>query len=677
MNQPGVGGLRAGDPEQIGPYRLLGRLGEGGMGTVYLALAPTGRPVAVKVVKAEFAIEEGFAARFHAEVDNARRVASFCTAQVLDNGNADDGRPYMVTEYIAGTPLSRQITEHGALEPGPLHGVALGVAAALAAIHVAGLVHRDLKPANVILSMSGPRVIDFGIARALDATSGFTKSGEVLGSPGWWAPEQVRGQEITPAADVFAWGCMVAYAGNGRHPYGRGDILTMATRLLNSPPDLGALPAPLNDLARRATTMDPYQRPTAQDLLIALVGGGIAAPSPSPAVERPAPTLVATDLISGSWEPPPNIEADSTQTLGAIGSLGTETTPPPYPWTTGPSSVPPGAASTVPPRTGASRPAPATAPEPASSPEPGLSPRETPPTGGAPRARPPPTAPLRARPPRGRPPRTGPLRARPRHAGPPRLERSPSPGPSRRAPPRPGSPPRPSPEPVGVPGDRSTIPPAPGAGPRSRPPRGPAHDPARPGGRPTIPPAPGAAHDPARPGSPARTALPRPGRARPGPEPATLDDRRAGRGGRAGGDRGRSDQRRRRDRRDRHARRPDARAGRHRRHRRRPPHPARLSAHGPATGHPRPPTCGLTSYQGATPERGRFCVIDWTLINTGGELVPIGRTPPVLIDDRGTAHTPAPLTSELPSALIPGAKVDGELVYDLPRPATRPSSPSR
>ncbi|GAA0821292.1 protein kinase [Streptosporangium amethystogenes subsp. fukuiense] len=318
MNQPGVEGLRSGDPERIGAYRLLGRLGEGGMGTVYLALAPAGRPVALKVVKAEVAVEDGFAARFHAEVENARRVASFCTAQVLDNGTGDDNRPYMVTEYIAGTPLSRQISEHGALEPGTLHGVALGVAAALAAIHVAGLVHRDLKPANVILSMSGPRVIDFGIARALDSTHSFTRSGEVLGSPGWWAPEQVRGLDITPAADIFAWGCLVAYAGNGRHPYGRGDLITMATRLLNSPPDLGALPAPLNDLARRATAMDPYQRPTAQDLLIALVGGGIAAPSSPAPTRADPPTLIASDLLHESWQPPANVEPDSTQTLSAL-----------------------------------------------------------------------------------------------------------------------------------------------------------------------------------------------------------------------------------------------------------------------------------------------------------------------------------------------------------------------
>ncbi|GAA2283982.1 hypothetical protein GCM10010149_31640 [Nonomuraea roseoviolacea subsp. roseoviolacea] len=329
MEPTGAAPLRPTDLREIGPYRLLGRLGEGGMGTVFLARAPTGRFVAVKVVKAEFANQEGFAVRFHAEVENARRVASFCTAQVLDNGNTGDGRPYMVTEYIAGTPLSAQISQYGALDPGPLHGVALGVAAALAAIHVAGLVHRDLKPANVILSLSGPRVIDFGIARALDRETGFTLSGELLGSPGWWAPEQVRGETITPAVDIFAWGCLVAYAGNGRHPFGRGDVITLASRVLHSAPELGTLPAPLNDLVRRATSMDPTQRPSAQELVIALVGGGL--PGAGAAATAPAadpPTLVATELMS-EWQAPQNVvdEPDITATFATPPPADTLATP--------------------------------------------------------------------------------------------------------------------------------------------------------------------------------------------------------------------------------------------------------------------------------------------------------------------------------------------------------------
>ncbi|WP_204042082.1 serine/threonine-protein kinase, partial [Acrocarpospora phusangensis] len=342
MEPTGAEPLTPQDPAAIGPYRLLGRLGEGGMGTVYLAVAPTGRLVAVKVVKAQFTMDEDFAARFHGEVENARRVASFCTAQVLDNGNTEVGQPYMVTEYIAGIPLSRQIAQFGALDPGPLHGVALGVAAALAAIHVAGLVHRDLKPANVILSMSGPRVIDFGIARALDATHGFTQSGELLGSPGWWAPEQVRGEEISPWTDIFAWGCLVAYAGSGRHPYGRGDAVTLAARVLGGRPDLGALPAPLNELARRATDPDPFQRPTAQDLLIALVGGAIPAPSSLSSVSAGTQrTLVATEMLSESWEAPPNVadEPDVTQILARTATFPLPPTPtvePPTPTTTEP-----------------------------------------------------------------------------------------------------------------------------------------------------------------------------------------------------------------------------------------------------------------------------------------------------------------------------------------------------
>ncbi|HEX2313865.1 MAG TPA: protein kinase [Thermomonospora sp.] len=265
--------LGPGDPAVIGPYRLESRLGEGGMGAVYLGRRDDGPPVAVKVVRAELADDPAFLARFQDEVANARRVASFCTAQVLDHGR-EDGRAYMVTEYIEGPSLLQHVAEHGALSPGMLNGVAVGVAAALLAIHSAGLVHRDLKPGNVLLSISGPRVIDFGIARALDVATGHTRTGQVIGSPGWIAPEQILNHPVTPAVDVFAWGCLVAYAGTGRHPFGTGTFQIMAARVVHADPDVGPLPDPLAGLVRRALDKDPARRPTAQELLLSLVGGG-------------------------------------------------------------------------------------------------------------------------------------------------------------------------------------------------------------------------------------------------------------------------------------------------------------------------------------------------------------------------------------------------------------------
>ncbi len=311
-----VGELLAGDPLRVGPYEISGRLGEGGMGAVYLGRDPGGRRVAVKVVRPELARDAGFAARFEDEVANARRVASFCTAQVLDHG-IDDGRAYMVTEYIDGVSLLEYVRENGALSPGMLHGVAVGVAAALVAIHTAGLIHRDLKPANVLLSLSGPRVIDFGIARALDAASAHTLTGQLIGSPGWMAPEQIRGERVTTAADIFAWGCLVAYAGNGAHPYGQGDFSLLAYRITVGevdPAAIPALPAPLNHLVARALAVDPARRPTARELLLALVGGEgenavlgtlnrswttppQTAPSPAPpTVSQPAETRPGTGV---------------------------------------------------------------------------------------------------------------------------------------------------------------------------------------------------------------------------------------------------------------------------------------------------------------------------------------------------------------------------------------------
>ncbi|MFD6951831.1 serine/threonine protein kinase [Nocardiopsis sp. TSRI0078] len=285
--------LAAGDPATIGPYVLSGKLGSGGMGTVYLGSTPEkNNQVAIKVIRPELAFDEATRARFRDEMENARKVASFCTAKVLDHGTFEN-RPYMVTEYIAGTALAEHIAEHGPLDSSTLHGFALGVAAALAAIHRTGLVHRDLKPANVLLSLSGPRVIDFGIARAMNTATNHTQTGIVMGSPGWMAPEQLLEEQVTTSADIFAWGCLVAFAGNGTHPFGNGDAMTLGKRVLFAEPQIGALDSPLDRLVLRALAKEPGRRPTAQDLLLELAGGE----------DNTNPNDMVSNALHQSWRP--------------------------------------------------------------------------------------------------------------------------------------------------------------------------------------------------------------------------------------------------------------------------------------------------------------------------------------------------------------------------------------
>ncbi|GGO71604.1 serine/threonine-protein kinase [Nonomuraea cavernae] len=280
------------DPPAIGPYKLLSRLGSGGMGTVYLAGAADGSRVALKAIRRDFTADPVYRARFHEEVSNARKVASFCTARVLDHGE-HEGVLYLVTEYIDGISLEDHLIEHGALTPSVLHSAAVGVAAALTAIHAAGLVHRDLKPANVMLTLAGPRVIDFGLARSSHVDSRHTNAGMVMGTPGWIAPEQVFEGRTSPAGDVFAWGSLIAYAGLGGHPFGEGDAYVMAARARTAPPDLRGLPAPLDRLVAAAIHPDPVRRPAAKQLLLELVG----------AADEPAAQLAATRHLSSSWNP--------------------------------------------------------------------------------------------------------------------------------------------------------------------------------------------------------------------------------------------------------------------------------------------------------------------------------------------------------------------------------------
>src|SRR3954471_4961197 len=203
--------LRPHDPRALGDYEIVGRLGEGGMGTVYLARTPGGALVAVKVVRADLAPDDEFRRRFRSEVARARQVPPFCTAEVLD-ADPDHDRPYLVVEYVDGPTLAHVVEERGPLTAANLHSLAIGVATALTAIHGAGVVHRDLKPRNVLLAPVSPKVIDFGIARAMESTTHLTRTNQMLGSVAYMAPESFdtdAGVPVGPEADVFAWGALI------------------------------------------------------------------------------------------------------------------------------------------------------------------------------------------------------------------------------------------------------------------------------------------------------------------------------------------------------------------------------------------------------------------------------------------------------------------------------------
>jgi len=300
-DEPRVRGLRAGDPRELGAYRIVGRLGEGGMGSVYLADSPDGRPVALKVIRGELAHNPEFRRRFRSEVARARQVPPFCTAEVLD-ADTDHDPPYLVVEYVDGPSLAAVVEERGPLTPANQHGLAVGVAVALTAIHGAGVIHRDLKPGNVLLAPGSPKVIDFGIARGDTGTDAVTKTDQVVGTIAYMAPERFgpnASSAITPAADIFAWGAIVAYAATGRTPFGADLPAAMAVRILTQPPDLEGLSGQLRDLVERALAKDPAQRPTARELVDHLLAGG-ARETTRPAAEADPSALLTT--WKGQWQ---------------------------------------------------------------------------------------------------------------------------------------------------------------------------------------------------------------------------------------------------------------------------------------------------------------------------------------------------------------------------------------
>ncbi len=257
--------LQPGDPQLIGPYRLRGRLGAGGMGRVYLALSPGGRPTAVKVIRADLATDPEFRARFRREIAVARKVSGLFTAPVID-ADVDGPVPWLATAYVEGPSLADAVSAHGPLPPGSVLALAAGLAEGLNAIHAAGVVHRDLKPANVLLAADGPRVIDFGISRAVEA-SALTHTGLVVGSPGFMSPEQAEGRPVGPPSDIFSLGAVIAFAATGHGPFGTGSTPALVYRVVHSTPNLDQLPAQIRPLVERCLDKDPAQRPTAGQLL--------------------------------------------------------------------------------------------------------------------------------------------------------------------------------------------------------------------------------------------------------------------------------------------------------------------------------------------------------------------------------------------------------------------------
>ncbi|MEU0570995.1 protein kinase [Nonomuraea sp. NPDC005983] len=257
---------RPGEPEWIGHYRVLQPLGRGGQGAVYLAMAPNGVRVAVKVL--HDLVDETARARFAREVDAARRVATFSTARVLDV-NITGRHAYIVSEYVEGPSLEQLVRKQGPRDQDSLTRLALSTAGALAAIHKAGIVHRDFKPSNVLIGNDGPRVIDFGIARALDQMT--VTSGKMVGTPPYMSPEQLSGAPVGPASDVFSWAVTIMFAATGRPPFGEDTVPAVFNRVLTFHPDLSPLPPALRGIVGSCLNKRPEDRPSASDAMLAII----------------------------------------------------------------------------------------------------------------------------------------------------------------------------------------------------------------------------------------------------------------------------------------------------------------------------------------------------------------------------------------------------------------------
>ncbi|MEU8358402.1 serine/threonine-protein kinase [Nonomuraea sp. NPDC048882] len=254
------------EPQWVGHYRVLQPLGRGGQGAVYLAVAPNGARVAVKVL--HDLVDETARTRFAREVEAARRVATFSTARVLDVSITGQ-QAYIVSEYVEGPSLEQLVRKHGPRDEDSLTRLALSTAGALAAIHKAGVVHRDFKPSNVLIGNDGPRVIDFGIARALDQVT--MTSGKMVGTPPYMSPEQLSGETVGPASDVFSWAVTIMFAATGRPAFGEDTVPAVFNRVLTVHPDLSPLPPGLRGIVGACLNKRPDERPSASDVMLAIV----------------------------------------------------------------------------------------------------------------------------------------------------------------------------------------------------------------------------------------------------------------------------------------------------------------------------------------------------------------------------------------------------------------------
>ncbi|MEU6614296.1 serine/threonine-protein kinase [Streptomyces parvus] len=340
--------LKADDPAVVGGYRLAAVLGAGGMGKVYLSYTPGGRPLALKVIRAEFSEDPEFRRRFQQEVRSAQRVQGLYTAPVIDS-DTEGAQPWLATAYVPGPSLAHAVARHGGL---PLRSVLLltvGVAEALGVIHGAGIVHRDLKPANVLLAADGPRVIDFGIARAADTTA-LTGTGVSVGTPAFMAPEQAAAGTVTPATDVFALGQIAAYAAIGAPAFGEGPSHAVLYRIVHEDPDLSRLPDELRPLVSRCLSRDPADRPALADIIAMCheispeplrqgedwlpqaVAGSITerlrmpAPAPTPP-PQPSAAPTPTEFAPGNAPTPPPGSPHHTPTGYAVAAAPTQTGP--------------------------------------------------------------------------------------------------------------------------------------------------------------------------------------------------------------------------------------------------------------------------------------------------------------------------------------------------------------